>query len=159
MICIRSLSGLEVRDYDAETGRWTAKDPIRFVGGDSNLYGYVINDPVNFVDPFGFEATTTQEALTPIQKYRKKRAKDFFYTLLDIPGVPFLIQMCMNGDGDNNRKGKRKRKANNTPSDQFEEIEAEQRRRRKQKDNTSIESIDGSKQRDKNALKPHNIDF
>ncbi|MEA3411387.1 MAG: RHS repeat-associated core domain-containing protein, partial [Pseudomonadota bacterium] len=29
------------RDYDPETGRWTAKDPIRFDGGDSNLYGYV----------------------------------------------------------------------------------------------------------------------
>jgi RHS repeat-associated protein len=41
------------RDYDAETGRWTAKDPIGFGGGDSNLYGYVVGDPVNFVDPFG----------------------------------------------------------------------------------------------------------
>lgn len=41
------------RDYDAETGRWTAKDPIGFAGGDSNLYGYVVNDPVNLVDPVG----------------------------------------------------------------------------------------------------------
>ena len=38
------------RDYDAETGRWTAKDPIFFAGGDSNLYGYVLNDPVNSFD-------------------------------------------------------------------------------------------------------------
>jgi RHS repeat-associated protein len=38
------------RDYDAETGRWTAKDPIRFVGGDTNLYGYVSNDPINYTD-------------------------------------------------------------------------------------------------------------
>ena len=38
------------RDYDAETGRWTAKDPIGFDGGDANLYTYVGNDPVNFVD-------------------------------------------------------------------------------------------------------------
>ncbi len=29
-----------VRDYDPEVGRWTAKDPILFAGGDSNLYGY-----------------------------------------------------------------------------------------------------------------------
>jgi len=42
------------RDYDAETGRWTAKDPIGFAGGDTNLYGYVVNDPVNWVDPLGF---------------------------------------------------------------------------------------------------------
>ncbi len=41
------------RDYDVETGRWTTKDPIRFGGGDTNLYGYVLNDPVNFVDPNG----------------------------------------------------------------------------------------------------------
>jgi len=41
------------RDYDPETGRWTSKDPIRFDGGDANLYGYVANDPVNWVDPEG----------------------------------------------------------------------------------------------------------
>ena len=41
------------RDYDAEVGRWTAKDPIRFGGGDANLYGYVMTDPANSVDPHG----------------------------------------------------------------------------------------------------------
>jgi len=41
------------RDYDPETGRWTAKDPILFAGGDMDLYGYVLNDPVNLVDPTG----------------------------------------------------------------------------------------------------------
>jgi RHS repeat-associated protein len=41
------------RDYDPDTGRWTAKDPIGFVGGDSDLYGYCLNDPVNLVDPHG----------------------------------------------------------------------------------------------------------
>lgn len=41
------------RDYDAYTGRWTSKDPIRFAGGDSNLYGYVLGDPINLIDPTG----------------------------------------------------------------------------------------------------------
>jgi len=41
------------RDYVPEVGRWTAKDPILFRGGSPNLYGYVVNDPVNFVDPNG----------------------------------------------------------------------------------------------------------
>jgi RHS repeat-associated protein len=41
------------RDYYAEIGRWTAKDPIDFAGGDTNLYGYVLNDPINFVDSSG----------------------------------------------------------------------------------------------------------
>lgn len=41
------------RDYDAETGRWTAKDPILFTGRQTNLYCYVFNDPVNLFDPSG----------------------------------------------------------------------------------------------------------
>jgi len=48
------------RDYDPETGRWTAKDPILFAGGDTNLYGYVLNDPVNWVDPEGKEGYWTR---------------------------------------------------------------------------------------------------
>jgi len=41
------------RDYDPDTGRWTARDPVGFAGGDINLYRYVLNDPINFVDPDG----------------------------------------------------------------------------------------------------------
>jgi RHS repeat-associated protein len=41
------------RDYNPEVGRWTSKDPIRFKGGDENLYGYVANDPINWIDDWG----------------------------------------------------------------------------------------------------------
>jgi uncharacterized protein RhaS with RHS repeats len=41
------------RDYDPEVGRWTAKDPIGFAGGDTDLYGYVVNDPNNRTDANG----------------------------------------------------------------------------------------------------------
>jgi RHS repeat-associated protein len=41
------------RDYDPDIGRWTAKDPILFAGGDIDLYGYCLNDPINFFDPDG----------------------------------------------------------------------------------------------------------
>jgi len=41
------------REYDPSTGRWTTKDPILFGGRQANLYGYVANDPVNWVDPSG----------------------------------------------------------------------------------------------------------
>jgi len=49
------LTHFGFREYDSFTGKWTAKDPIGFKGGDSNLYGYVLNDPVNLVDPWGLE--------------------------------------------------------------------------------------------------------
>lgn len=47
------LTRFGYRDYDADVGRWTAKDPIGFEGGDTDLYGYVVGDPVNGIDPEG----------------------------------------------------------------------------------------------------------
>jgi len=47
-----------VRDYDPTTGRWTAKDPILFGGGSTNLYGYTFGDPVNLIDPDGMRPLT-----------------------------------------------------------------------------------------------------
>ena len=53
------------RERDPETGyyyhrnryrngdRWLSEDPIGFAGGDSNLYGYALNNPINFLDPEG----------------------------------------------------------------------------------------------------------
>ena len=41
------------RDYEPGTGRWTAKDPIFFGGGQGNLYVYVLNNPINLNDPSG----------------------------------------------------------------------------------------------------------
>ena len=43
------------RDYDASTGRWTNKDPVRFRGG-LNFYEYCYGDPVNLKDPSGLLA-------------------------------------------------------------------------------------------------------
>lgn len=45
------------RDYDPNAGRWTAKDPIFFKGGQGNLFGYVRNNPVNWLDPWGLLTT------------------------------------------------------------------------------------------------------
>lgn len=42
-----------VRDYELKVGRWILKDPIRFSSDDTNLYGYVLFDPVNLQDITG----------------------------------------------------------------------------------------------------------
>ena len=54
-----------MRDYDPVAGRWTAKDPIGFAGGDTNVYAYVGNDPINGVDPLGLMDFWDLANLTP----------------------------------------------------------------------------------------------
>lgn len=46
------------RDYMASTGRWTAKDPIKFEAGTTNLYGYTLSDPINLIDSNGLQSNT-----------------------------------------------------------------------------------------------------
>ena len=41
------------RDYDADTGRFTALDPLGAKGGDTDGYGYCVDDPVNRVESWG----------------------------------------------------------------------------------------------------------
>jgi RHS repeat-associated protein len=56
------------RYYDPKLGRFLNPDPIGFAGGDTNLYAYVKNNPINYSDPEGlavpfFFAAATYEVL------------------------------------------------------------------------------------------------
>jgi RHS repeat-associated protein len=44
---------LGARYYDPSIGRFISRDPIRYRGGDANLYRYCGNNPVNGIDPDG----------------------------------------------------------------------------------------------------------
>lgn len=65
-----SATGLyyyRARWYDAETGRFTPKDPIGFEGGDTNLYAYVADNPLSSIDPSGLariEVSLSDDTLT-----------------------------------------------------------------------------------------------
>jgi RHS repeat-associated protein len=64
--CDTKLIHIGARDYDAFVGRWIQKDPIGFLGGSANLYSYVLNDPVNFIDPYGLAGIGDLEKMSSL---------------------------------------------------------------------------------------------
>jgi RHS repeat-associated protein len=50
------LTRFGARDYDPRLGRWTAKDPSGFAGGNPNLYSFAEGDPLNSLDVEGFSS-------------------------------------------------------------------------------------------------------
>jgi RHS repeat-associated protein len=83
------------RDYDAQVGRWTRKDPLGFAAGSGVLYSYSRNDPTNRVDPDGrtdFDRTCAEAAA--------KKALGRSRTLASQPGFPGGTAGLHNGAGD-----------------------------------------------------------
>jgi RHS repeat-associated protein len=64
-----------LRDYDPAAGRWTTKDPLGFSAGDSNLYAYAANDPLNRIDPTGLEDGASPSPCQPEETWDQKARK------------------------------------------------------------------------------------
>ena len=64
------------RDYDPQTGRFTAQDPARDLRGDADLYDYCVDDPVSCNDPQGLATRQWNESLHPRDDVGKFTFKD-----------------------------------------------------------------------------------
>lgn len=52
------------RFYDPDAGRFVSRDPIHFAAGDTNLYRYAGNNPINWLDPLGLKKILTNSGFT-----------------------------------------------------------------------------------------------
>jgi RHS repeat-associated protein len=145
------------RDYDSETGRWTAKDPIGFAGGDTNLYGYVMSDPVNWFDPSGLVVpnsgggsdgggTWWSTVFASTMTLPNPVSAAYAYTAALVVTGLALYDMYIKGERAKN-EGARE------AQEQLEEIEKAQQKVRKGKSKQIIDTIGKSKQRLKEKLK------
>ena len=67
------------RYYDAQAGRFLTEDPIGFAAGDVNLYRYVGNNPLNFIDPSGLHQACPRHE-HPDNNNDKDKCKKFLKT-------------------------------------------------------------------------------
>ncbi len=89
------------RDFDPKTGRWTARDPIGFAGGDTNLYGYVASDPVNFVDPNGLELQYGNQFNGLVNKVSQSKTGAKLVNTLKNSKQTYTIKAPLYGDAAN----------------------------------------------------------
>ncbi|MDP1858404.1 MAG: RHS repeat-associated core domain-containing protein [Gemmatimonadaceae bacterium] len=78
------------RDYDAETGRWTSKDPIGFWGGSSNVLSYAMEDPANRSDASGLQVLV-------IPRPRGNLSPPFAGPFDRLPQLPPILDDALNG--------------------------------------------------------------
>lgn len=94
---LRNEIRIFVRGYDGEVGRWVSKDPLGFEGGDSNLYTYVGNDPINRIDPSG---TDWIDAVDAANQFLAGAANSLSFglsnALMEATGNSSAVNKCSN---------------------------------------------------------------
>ena len=87
------------RYYDPDTGRYLTPDPIGLAGG-MNLYVYVSNNPINFIDPYGL--FTASDIASSWQESAIQSAAGLDQMVSDSPGLwaaAAAVQTMMDAGG------------------------------------------------------------
>ena len=78
------------RYYSPSLGRFLSPDPIGFGGGDFNLYRYVNNNPVNYVDPTG---KIVGKVIKKLLTKARDKVKEIFRDELRDSGLEYLFDV------------------------------------------------------------------
>ncbi|OEU68731.1 MAG: hypothetical protein BA863_03935 [Desulfovibrio sp. S3730MH75] len=58
------------REYDPAIGRFITPDPMGYDGGDVDIYGYCLDDPINFHDRIGLASESEESRESVASKKR-----------------------------------------------------------------------------------------
>ena len=83
------LTYYRARWYDANLGRFISEDPIGFDGGDVNLFGYVENSPIKYIDSLGNQRVdATWKTFSPEDGENLRKAINAMPNPVEVPEKP-----------------------------------------------------------------------
>ena len=83
------------RTYSPTLGRFLQTDPIRFEAGDVNLYRYVFNNPVNWVDPLGLCCDAERTAVTIAERFFQSSSEAFLQSGTAVSGAQTALALAI----------------------------------------------------------------
>lgn len=117
------------RDYDPTTGFFIQKDPLGLRGGDVDVYGYCLDDPVNLVDPLGLMGSWKDVPPEEKDDLRRRTRKwgDVMKWHKDIPHpfqtpFEFLLDIILDDDEESSRDKKEGKKNDEGESSSRSEV-------------------------------------
>lgn len=85
------------RVLDPNTGRFTSEDPLGFVGG-VNRYGYVLNSPLEFRDPYGEDLCYGNAFSSETDYHQKVEAGNYGQSFGPVEGTSLWGKMTTSQD-------------------------------------------------------------
>lgn len=109
------------RDYDPATGFFIQPDPLGLRGGDVDVYGYCLDDPVNLVDPLGLKGLFNGWREVPPEKKEAlhaniqglvKTMKEFGTVIISLPsGREQIVKVIKAGAEKYHQSDRKNRKS------------------------------------------------